>query len=169
MICTNCGQSLGGQESFCPACGQSVARPAPRTPWLAVTLAVLVVLGLTVAVIVVGRMAFQDRRAAQDDEPRERLPGFGEYVYVEELPEATVKVPPEYPDFARTAGVEGTVMVQALVGRDGLVKDTRVLNSIPMLDAAAVVAVRRWRFRPAMAKGQRVAVWVAIPVKFTLE
>ena len=53
-----------------------------------------------------------------------RLPKFGDYVYVEELPEAITKVNPVYPDIAREAGVDGTVMVQALVGKDGKVKDT---------------------------------------------
>jgi TonB family protein len=58
----------------------------------------------------------------------------------EELPEAITKVAPTYPDIAREAGVDGTVMVQALVGKDGRVKDTRVVKSIPMLDAAAAAA-----------------------------
>lgn len=96
------------------------------------------------------------------------LPPYGSYVYVEELPEAIVRVPPEYPPLAREAGVEGTVLVQALVGRDGLVKNVRVQRSIPMLDTAADAAVRRWRFKPAMSQGRPVAVWVAIPIKFSL-
>jgi len=98
----------------------------------------------------------------------EDLPKFGEYVYVEELPEAITKVAPQYPDLAREASVDGTVMVQALVGKDGKVKDTRVVKSIPMLDAAAVAAVRQWVFKPALSNNKPVAVWVAVPVKFTL-
>jgi TonB family protein len=94
------------------------------------------------------------------------LPALDEYVYVEELPEAITKVPPVYPENAPR--VEGTVMVQALVGKDGRVKDTRIMRSIPMLDEAAVAAVRQWVFKPAMARGSPVAVWVSIPVKFTL-
>ena len=96
------------------------------------------------------------------------LPRFGEYVYVEELPEAVTKVAPDYPQSARAGGVDGQVMVQALVGRDGLVKDVKVVKSIPELDDAAVTAVRQWRFKPAMSKGAPVAVWVAVPVKFSL-
>ena len=98
----------------------------------------------------------------------EDLPEFGDYVYVEELPEAITKVKPLYPDLAREAGVDGTVMVQALVGKDGRVKDTRVVKSVPMLDAAAVTAVRQWVFKPALSNNKPVAVWVAVPVKFTL-
>src|SRR5262249_19530402 len=74
----------------------------------------------------------------------EELPKFGEYVYVEELPEVITKVNPVYPDLAREAGVDGTVMVQALVGKDGKVKDTKVTKSIAMLDAAAEAAVKQW-------------------------
>lgn len=96
------------------------------------------------------------------------LPKFGDYVYVEELPEAITRVPPTYPDAARRAGVAGTVMVQALVARDGSVADVRIVKSIPPLDGAAATAVRQWRFKPAMARGQPIAVWVGIPVKFSL-
>jgi len=98
----------------------------------------------------------------------EELPKFGDYVYVEELPEAVTKVQPQYPDLAHEASVEGTVLIQALVGKDGKVKDTKVVKSIPMLDAAADAAVRQWVFRPALSNNKPVAVWVAVPVKFTL-
>lgn len=98
----------------------------------------------------------------------DELPKFGDYVYVEELPEAVTRVPPSYPDLAREAGVDGTVMVQALVGKDGKVKDVRVVKSIPMLDDAAKAAVRQWVFKPALSNNKPVAVWVGVPVKFSL-
>jgi len=98
----------------------------------------------------------------------EELPKFGEYVYVEELPEAVSKVQPVYPEIARDAGVDGTVLVQALVGKDGKVKDTRVVKSIKMLDDSAVAAVKQWVFKPALSNNKPVAVWVAVPVKFSL-
>lgn len=97
------------------------------------------------------------------------LPAFGEYVYVEELPEAITKVSPEYPDIARQSSMEGTVIVQALVGKDGKVKDTKVVKSVPVLDDAAVAAVKRWVFKPALSNNKPVAVWVAVPVKFSLQ
>ena len=96
------------------------------------------------------------------------LPTFGDYVYVEELPEPIERLSPDYPDWARKKGVEGVVMIQALVGRDGLVKDVRVVKSIPDLDDYAKAAVKQWRFKPALSKGSPVAVWVAVPVKFSL-
>jgi protein TonB len=58
--------------------------------------------------------------------------------------------------------------VQALLSKEGRVVETRVTNSIPELDDYAVAAVKQWRFKPAMSKGRPVAVWVAIPVKFSL-
>jgi len=100
--------------------------------------------------------------------PADSLPRFNDYVFVEELPEAIEKVPPDYPQLARKKNIEGTVVVQALVGKDGRVKDAKVVQSIPELDDYAVVAVKQWRFIPAKSKGQPVAVWVAIPVMFTL-
>jgi len=98
----------------------------------------------------------------------EGMPALGEYVYVEELPEAITKVPPEYPDIARQANVDGTVLMQVLVGKDGKVKDAKVMKSVAMLDAAAVAAVRQWIFKPALSNNKPVAVWVAVPMKFTL-
>lgn len=111
---------------------------------------------------------FGDAPAPAPQDHGDELPKFGEYVYVEELPEAVEKVPPAYPEWARQKNVEGTVLVQALVGRDGRIKDTKIVKSIPELDDYAVAAVRQWRFKPATAKGSPVAVWVAIPVKFSL-
>jgi TonB family protein len=99
---------------------------------------------------------------------RAERPKFGEFIYVEELPEAISKVQPIYPDEAREAGMDGTVIVQALVLQDGTVGDTKIVKSIPMLDAAAVASVMQWRFKPASSKGLPVAVWVAVPVKFSL-
>src|SRR5262245_30706223 len=78
------------------------------------------------------------------------LPKLNDYVYVEELPEAISKVPPSYP---QGVTVEGTVLVQALVGTDGRIKDTKIVKSVEHLDEAAVAAVRQWVFKPAMAGG----------------
>src|SRR5215831_4698133 len=100
--------------------------------------------------------------------PSDALPAFGEFVNVEELPEPITKVPPDYPEIARASGTEGTVMLQALVGKDGKVKDVRVVKSVPVLDDAAVKAVKQWVFKPALSNNKPVAVWVAVPVRFSL-
>lgn len=96
------------------------------------------------------------------------VPHFGDYNYVEELPEAIVRVPPVYPDLAREAGVDGTVMVQARVCACGEVDSMSVVKSIPMLDEAAKTAVRQWIFKPALVAGEPVSVWVGVPIKFSL-
>ena len=97
-----------------------------------------------------------------------RLPAYGEPVRVDAAPEAFTRVLPSYPDAAREAGVQGTVLVAALVCTSGRVIDTFPVASIPMLDGAAQQAVRLWVFRPAQAGGEPVAVWVNIPVRFSL-
>jgi protein TonB len=74
----------------------------------------------------------------------------------------------EYPKAARDAGIQGTVAVVAHVGADGKVGETNVVKSIPALDDAAVQAVKRLMFRPAANRGYAVAVWVGVPVRFTL-
>jgi TonB family protein len=120
--------------------------------------------GVSIAGLIAGAQAVH---AQGQPSPPEDVPGFGDHgLYVAELPEVIKKVPPVWPDEARRQGVTGTVMVQALVGKDGLVKDARVVKSIPLLDAAAVECVRQWVFTPAQNAGKPVAVWVAIPVKF---
>lgn len=108
------------------------------------------------------------RRAVMAAGGGEVLPKFGDNVRVDSLPTSLIKVQPVYPEAARAAGIEGTVLVQALIGRDGLVKDMKLSKGVDGLDAAALVAVRQWTFQPATLAGKPVAVWVAVPVKFSL-
>jgi protein TonB len=75
---------------------------------------------------------------------------------------------PVYPPGARRQGIQGTVIVQLLVRKDGRVGGYVLVHSVPGLDDAAIEAGLRWRFRPALAKGEPVPVWVAVPMKFTL-
>jgi TonB family protein len=89
--------------------------------------------------------------------------------YVEVLPEVVTKVPPRYPNEAVLAARSGTVWIQALVGPDGAVQDALVRRSVRGLDDAALDAVWQWKFRPAMSGGFPIAVWVMIPVTFTLK
>ena len=98
----------------------------------------------------------------------DELPKYGEYVYTDELPELITKVPVIYPDIAREANVEGKVLVQALVGKDGKVRDTKVVSGPPMLTKAAEDAVKQYVFKPALANNKPVACWVAIPINFSL-
>ncbi len=76
-----------------------------------------------------------------------------------------------YPDMAREAGVEGTIIVQAFIDITGRVTQTEILKGIPQtgMNEAAVDAVRKTRFRPAKQRDVEVAVWVAIPITFQLQ
>lgn len=100
--------------------------------------------------------------------PSSRSGTFEEYIYVEEFPQVLYKVSPcPYPADARARGLEGTVTVQVHVAVDGLVDEWRVVKSTPGLDEAAAECARQYRFKPALSKGIPVAVWVALPIRFT--
>ena len=76
---------------------------------------------------------------------------------------------PVYPPIARAARVQGVVILEATISEDGAVRDVRVLRSIPLLDAAAVDAVKQWRFTPTLLNGQPVPVVMTVTVGFTLQ
>jgi protein TonB len=95
-------------------------------------------------------------------------PAYGTNPTVDWEPYPITKVAPGYPDTAREANVDGTVLVVALVCEHGYVVDVRVATSIPMLDAAAVGAVRQWVFRPARIGLKAVPFWTDVPIRFSL-
>jgi protein TonB len=99
--------------------------------------------------------------AASDD-----LPAQGEFVYYEDAPVAVQAPPPAYPDFAREAQIQGKVTLHVLVGKDGRVKDVKVFKGVTGLNDAAITAVRKWVFKPALSNNKPVAVWVEVPVDF---
>jgi protein TonB len=76
---------------------------------------------------------------------------------------------PVYPEDARAAGVQGIVIVEAVIGKDGKVESATVLRGIPMLDQAALDAVRQWEFTPTFVNGAPVSVIVTMTVNFTLQ
>jgi protein TonB len=83
-------------------------------------------------------------------------------------PEKIVHVAPVYPAIARSVGVEGLVILEAIISERGTVEQVRVLRSSPLLDAAAVDAVRGWRYTPTLLNGQPVQVLMTITVQFSL-
>jgi TonB family protein len=94
------------------------------------------------------------------------IPPYEQNPLLDEPPEPVRVVKPEYPQAALKAGVDGTVVVGAYVLGDGSVADVRVVQSIAMLDSAAVAAVRQWRFERPHRNGTPVSAWVTVPVKF---
>jgi len=86
-------------------------------------------------------------------------------------PETTIvtqSVQPEYPMLARQMKVQGSVILQALIGRDGLIQDLRVLSGPPILAAAAREAVRQWHFKPHFEGNQPVETRANVTVNFTI-
>jgi TonB family protein len=79
-----------------------------------------------------------------------------------------LRVEPDYPEDARTHHIQGPVVLKALVGKDGAVRDVTVVNGDAHLANAATDAVRQWRFRPYRQEGRRVAFETQITVNFTL-
>lgn len=81
-------------------------------------------------------------------------------------PTKTKNVAPEYPAIAKSARVGGTVQVEATIGPDGKVVDARVMKSIPMLDQAALDAVKQWEYMPTKVKGVAVPVIITVAINF---
>ncbi len=77
-------------------------------------------------------------------------------------------VAPQYPPEAGRARIEGTVVLLAVIGTDGSVKDVRVENGLPILAQAAIDAVKQWRYKPYMIDGEPVEVDSRITINFTL-
>lgn len=85
-----------------------------------------------------------------------------------QAPRKIFDVAPTYPSIAKAARVEGAVVVEAIIGKDGVVRDARVLESIAMLDTAALEAVRLWRYTPTTLNGEAVDVVIVVTVRFQL-
>ena len=77
-------------------------------------------------------------------------------------------VNPDYPLLARQMKVQGSVILDALIGRDGTIQDLRVVSGPAILAAAAREAVRQWRFKPYLQDGQPVDTQARIVVNFTI-
>jgi periplasmic protein TonB len=78
------------------------------------------------------------------------------------------KVQPNYPPLARQARIQGTVLLQAEISKDGTIENLRLINGHPMLAPAAIEAVKQWRYKPYMLNGEPVAVETQVQVNFTL-
>ena len=83
-------------------------------------------------------------------------------------PRKIVDAPVVYPEIARQARVEGLVILEATIDERGFVTGARVLRSRPMLDAAALAAVRQWRYTPTLLNGVPVPVLMTITFNFQL-
>ena len=76
---------------------------------------------------------------------------------------------PVYPPIAQSARVQGVVIIEATIGTDGHVVNAKLLRSIPLLDQAALDAVRTWSYSPTLLNGIPVAVIMTVTVQFSLQ
>ncbi len=91
------------------------------------------------------------------------------FVASSENPRIVQWAKPEYPEMARRAQMEGTVIVKVLVGPDGSVKDAQILQGLnPMLNKAAIAAARKCKFIPGKQRNIPVKAWMALPFAFRL-
>jgi periplasmic protein TonB len=84
-------------------------------------------------------------------------------------PERIQYVAPVYPPIAQTVRKQGVVIIEAVIGVDGRVQNARILRSEPLLDEAALVAVRQWTYTPTLLNGVPVPVIMTVTVSFQLQ
>jgi periplasmic protein TonB len=78
------------------------------------------------------------------------------------------KVQPTYPALARSARIQGTVVLQAIISKQGTIENLTLVTGHPMLAPAAIDAVRQWRYRPYILNNEPVEVETQITVNFSL-
>ena len=78
-------------------------------------------------------------------------------------------VAPRYPAIAQQARVQGIVIIEAVIGADGRVQSARSLKPMPLLEDAAIEAVRQWVFTPTKLNGVAVPVVMTVTVDFRLQ
>lgn len=78
------------------------------------------------------------------------------------------KVTPNYPQQALKAGIEGAVILQAWIGKDGSIRDLKLVDGSLLLGRAAVEAVKQWRYKPYLRNGVAVEAQTYVTVNFRL-
>jgi periplasmic protein TonB len=78
------------------------------------------------------------------------------------------KVPPTYPPLARQARIQGVVVLQAQISKEGNIENLQLISGHPMLAPAAIEAVKQWKYRPYLLNGEPVEVDTQVQVNFTL-
>jgi TonB family protein len=78
------------------------------------------------------------------------------------------RVPPEYPEKARKMRIQGTVMLDAVISREGKVSAVTVISGDPLLAKEAIKAAEKWKYKPYLLQGQPVEIETTIQMNFTL-
>jgi protein TonB len=76
------------------------------------------------------------------------------------------RIEPTYPNMAKVAHIQGDVVLQATISKQGTIENLRSLNGHPILVAAAMDAVKQWRYRPYELNGEPVEVETTVTVRF---
>ena len=147
-------------------------RPQPRRPEkmeqidivlepLQVNLPAMQAATLTVPDLVPGKMGSGPMGAG----------GVFDLANVDQVPKLLRYYPPLYPAKAKGQGVEGKVVVRCLVTARGLVRDAQIISADPpgYFERASLKTVKRWKFAPASYQGEKVSVYVDIPLSFNLD
>ncbi|MGA2533367.1 MAG: energy transducer TonB [Candidatus Aminicenantales bacterium] len=85
------------------------------------------------------------------------------------MPRLVKRVEPAYPEIARQAHIQGTVILEATTDTYGRVAGVKVLRSVPLLDEAAVDAVRQWLYEPMVVNGRPRGVVFTVTLRFELK
>jgi periplasmic protein TonB len=78
------------------------------------------------------------------------------------------KVTPNYPPLARQARIQGQVVLQAEISKEGTIQNLQLISGHPMLAPSAIEAVKQWRYKPYLLNGEPVAVETQVVVNFSL-
>ena len=118
------------------------------------------VMAVAMALTFVGSSALV---VAQGQKPRVRVGGDTKE------PKKLKDVAPAYPEDAKAAGVQGVVIIEAVIGTDGKILEAKVLRPVPMLEKAALEAVQQWEYTPTLLNGEPVELIMTITVNFVLK
>jgi TonB family protein len=109
-------------------------------------------------------------KAQAEAEAREKAKAAAIRVGGKTRPPTKIKdVMPVYPAAAKSSRIAGAVIIEATIGADGKVIDAKVLRSVPMLDQAALDAVRQWEYSPTLLNGVPVPVVMTVTINFKLQ
>ena len=123
---------------------------------------VLRALAAVAVVTIVASPILSAATAAADPQQRVRVGGD-----IKE-PKKIKDVKPVYPEEAQKAGIQGIVIIEAVIGTDGSVIEGKILRPVELLDKAALDAVMQWRYTPTLLNGEPVELVMTVTVTFTL-
>lgn len=76
------------------------------------------------------------------------------------------RVMPQYPETAARAGVKGEVVVDVMIGKNGTIRELKLVHGSPVLASAAMDAIRQWKYRPYLVNSEPVEIWTRITIRF---